>query len=96
MWLTRGRPSARDQVLNISGNVHSSYRNRPLAEQAWILANAVGTVSRLTKDGRATSIPTVHLSDDVMASLLALPDEYMGREWYVVTKGRRPGVYPSW
>lgn len=79
----------------VSGNIHSSYNTRADAESAWYLANAVGTVRRLFKDGRAACILPTDFPEELMREFMDFPD-IEGREWYVVTKGRRPGVYPSW
>lgn len=67
-----------------------------MAEQAWFLANALGTVRRLDRAGIATQIPAIAFPDEVMDAFLTLPDDFLGAEWHVVTKGRRPGIYPSW
>lgn len=90
------RDDAEDQILGIRGNNHKAYATRLMAERAWLLANALGTVRRLDRAGVAIQIPAIAFPDEVMDAFTAFPDDFLGAEWHVVTKGRRPGIYPSW
>lgn len=40
--------------------------------------------------------PAAPTPQQVMDAFAAVPDDFLGAEWYVVYKGRRPGLYPSW
>lgn len=89
---------AKDQVDSVKNNNYKGYPSRLQAERAWVLAHALGTAPRvLDRDGRvlnrvdARSIPSL-----AVEPLKEFPDEHLDPDWYVVTKGRTPGVYPAW
>lgn len=92
MWRSEVEPL----VSRVNGSNQQRYDTRLHAEQAWLLANALGTVRRLDAHGGALETPAVVFSPEVMAAFESLPDAFLSREWYVVTKGKRPGVYPTW
>lgn len=83
-------------VSRVNGSNHQRYDTRLQAEQAWLLANSLGTVRRLDAGGRTLETPAVAFSSEVMTAFESLPDTFLSREWYVVTKGKCPGVYPTW
>lgn len=83
-------------VDRFSHNIYKGYRTRLQAERVWILANALGTARILDENGRAIAIPAGPMPPPVMDALGQLPEEYLDADWYVVVKGRTPGVYPAW
>lgn len=90
---------AEKQVDKVRGNNYKGYPSRQQAERAWVLANALGTAPRvLDRDGNvlASAGPTPPIHPLVLASLSDFPDEHVDPEWYVVSKGRTPGIYPAW
>lgn len=80
----------------VKGHNQQRYASRFQAEQAWLLANALGTVRRLDKEGQAIETAAIAFPPEVMRTFATLPDDFLSIEWYVVTKGKRPGVYPTW
>lgn len=40
--------------------------------------------------------PVIPAPVRLMERFATLPDEYLGTDWYVVFKGKTPGVFPSW
>jgi hypothetical protein len=36
------------------------------------------------------------MPEAMMESFAGADDDFLGAEWHVVFKGKRPGVYPAW
>jgi len=36
------------------------------------------------------------MPEATMTAFAASAEDFLGAEWHVVFKGRRPGVYPAW
>lgn len=79
-------------------NNFEGFDTRLHAERAYLLAYALGGVRRLpSRDApRGYVPPAVPMPVRLMERFAALPSEYLGAEWYVVFKGKAPGIYPSW
>ncbi|KZP02269.1 hypothetical protein FIBSPDRAFT_906010, partial [Athelia psychrophila] len=75
---------------------YKGYKTRLQAERMWVLANALGSTRVLDGEGRAVAVPSGPMPPLVVNALGELSDGYLDADWYVVTKGRTPGVYPAW
>ena len=40
--------------------------------------------------------PASPTPEAVMAAFSAASEDFMGADWHVVFKGKRPGIYPAW
>lgn len=40
--------------------------------------------------------PPAPTPEAFMDALQHVDDDFLGQEWHVVYKGKRPGVYPAW
>lgn len=90
------RALTKPQVWEVPGNNHKGYRSRLQAERTWVLANALGTTRVLDRQGLAYAIPANTIPELVVDVLGQLPDAHIDTAWYVVTRGRTPGVFPAW
>jgi len=87
-------------VLNVPGNVFQGFDERREAERAYVIAYALGAVrvlpprdAALRAHVPAAAIPT---PEALMIAFADASDEFLGAEWHVVFKGKRPGIYPAW
>lgn len=78
----------------MSGNIHEGFKKRYDAERAYTLAYALGAVRRRGPNNPRT--PATAPPAAFLAALHDVGDDFLGAEWHVVYKGKRPGVYPSW
>lgn len=79
--------------------MHCGFETLLEAQRAYILAYALGSVRvRLHRgDPRAGDYaPAAPTPEALMEALEFVDDDFLGAEWHVVYKGKRPGVYPSW
>ena len=86
-------------VNRILGNVHQGFDHRREAERAYILAFSLGALRVLPPCGGAVQqalAPAAPTPEAVMAAFADASDDFLGVEWHVVFKGKRPGVYPAW
>lgn len=90
------RPVVKSMVDRVSHNIYKGYHTRLEAERVWVLANALGSTRILDKEGHAIAVPSGPMPSLVMDALGELPDCYLDAEWYVVVRGRTPGIYPAW
>lgn len=93
------RDDVKPLVNRVPGNVHQGFESRYQAERAYILAFAMGCVRVLPARGAPVvglppaAAPTPAAIMDVFASVAG---DFLGAEWHVVFKGKRPGIYPAW
>lgn len=86
-------------VNRVPRNIYQGFNSRREAEQAYIVAFALRALHILlpqhTTDGRvpAAAIP---MPTAVMDAFSAASSDFLGAEWHVVFKGKRPRVYPAW
>lgn len=80
----------------MSCNSYKGYQSRLQAERAWVLAHALASVRKIDKRGNILERPTMHIPQATVDALANIPDGHIDTEWYVVTKGRTPGVFPAW
>lgn len=85
-----------EPLVSVRGKIFEGYQSRLQAERAWLLGNMLGAVRQLDAAGTALATPAAPYTDDTMHLFLDLPDDYLGTEWHVVSKGKHPGVYPCW
>lgn len=90
------RLEVKGMVNKVSHNIYKGYKTRLQAERMWVLANALGSTRVLDGEGRAVAVPSGPMPPLVVNALGELSDGYLDADWYVVTKGRTPGVYPAW
>ncbi|KAF8503806.1 hypothetical protein F5888DRAFT_1631681 [Russula emetica] len=86
-------------VKGIPGNIHQGFRHHRKAEHAYVLAFAMGALrTLLARHDMDQQVPAsaMPMSEAVMAAFALAADNFLGAEWYVVFKGKRPGVYPAW
>ena len=64
-----------------------------------MLAYALGAVRVLQpRNGqtRGTPAAAAPIPEAIMAAWAQAGDDFLGSNWYVVFKGRRTGIFPSW
>ena len=63
-----------------------------------MLAHAMGAVRTLPRRGSAAvgPSPAAPTPQAIMDAFASMPDDFLGADWYVVYKGKRPGLYPAW
>ncbi|KZP06671.1 hypothetical protein FIBSPDRAFT_966228, partial [Athelia psychrophila] len=88
-------PFVKGLVNKVSHNIYKGYKTRLQAERAWVLANALGSVRILNGEGDAIAAPSSAIPPLVLGALGEVPEEFLDATWYVVVKGRTPGVYPA-
>lgn len=78
--------------------MHNGFNSRRDAERAYILAYAIGGVRAIPrKRGQGQPrIPAAPMPETIMDAFAAAPEDFLGAEWHVVYKGKRPGIYPAW
>ncbi|KAI0281133.1 hypothetical protein BGY98DRAFT_932225 [Russula aff. rugulosa BPL654] len=61
---------------------------------------ASGIVAKLNvpryNTGQQVPAQAMPMPEELMAAFASASDNFLGAEWYVVFKGKRPGVYPAW
>lgn len=82
--------------ITLSGSIFEGFSTRIQAERAWLLGNSLGAVRQLDAAGVARATPAAPYTEEAMLLFLGLSDDYLGTAWYVVSKGKRPGIYPCW
>ncbi|KAF7969252.1 hypothetical protein HWV62_27838 [Athelia sp. TMB] len=87
---------AKAQVHRVSNCCHKGYPSRLQAERAWLLGHALACIRTIDRQGNLISRPVCSFSQETMDALFNVPDGHIDTEWYVVTKGRTPGIYPAW
>ena len=86
-------------VSGIPGNIHQGFNDRREAERAYTLAFAMGArhiLSARHDTGQEVPAPAMPMTEAVMCAFASALDDFLGAEWHVVFKGKRPGVYPAW
>lgn len=83
-----------DATKTISGAVFEGFATLLCAQRAWSLANDMKAVRTLRPGVKYGPCPAFY--SPVVAALLNYPEDYFGHTFYVVSKGRCPGVYPIW
>lgn len=83
-------------MTRVPGAHLKGYEDRLHAERAWLAANVAGTVRILDAAGNAFLVPPTSFPAEVMAAFLDAPDGHFDDGWYVVTKGRTTGIFPTW
>jgi hypothetical protein len=77
--------------------VHVGFETRLAAEKAYVLAYALGCVRILPRHcGDHPPAAALPVPEAVVRELSSAPDDFISAEWYVVFKGKRPGIYPAW
>lgn len=61
-----------------------------------MLANALGSVRVLNVEGSPIAAPAAVVPPLVLGALGQVPEEFLDATWYVVVRGRTPGIYPAW
>jgi len=64
-----------------------------------VLAYALGAVHVLQpRNGQTQGTPAAAapIPEVIMAAWAQAGDNFLGSTWYVVFKGRRTGIFPSW
>jgi hypothetical protein len=84
-------------VHGIPKNVYQGFESHLEAEQAYLLAFALGCLRTCSRRGATlTDTPADAMPKAVMESFAAAADDFLGAEWHVVFKGKCPGVYTAW
>jgi hypothetical protein len=97
--LFASRPEVEPLVKGILGNIHQGFTHRHEAKRAYVLAFAMGTLCTLRARHNASCqvpAPASPMPDAMMSTFTLALDDFLGAEWHVVFKGKRPGVYPAW
>lgn len=98
LTLAENRSDAEAQVTEVPGNVHQGFSSRLEAEQAYIVAYAMGCVRSLPRRGSTDRAPDPAMPTPtaILDAFGAVSDDFLGAEWHVVFKGKAPGIYPAW
>jgi hypothetical protein len=86
-------------VKSVPGNIHQGFSHRREAERAYVLAFAMGALRTLParlNTGQPELGPAIPMPEALMTAFASASGSFLGAEWYVVFKGKRPGVYPTW
>ena len=85
-------------VTGIPGNIHKGFVQRYEAERAYVLAYAMGALRTLPRRGSDDigPPPATPTPQAIMDTFASMPNDFLGAEWYVVYKGRQPGLYSTW
>lgn len=98
----------RNNVVHlVKGVPHCNHKGFNVLEEAtaaYTIAYALGFVQAIPVRGATECGPASQLSlvsptprqEDILAALSNTSPGFLGDNWYVVTKGIRPGVYPCW
>jgi hypothetical protein len=89
------RDEAKPQVEGISRNNSKGFTTLLEAERCYVLAGALSSLMVLSRDS-CSRTPAKPISDVVLKAFGEADNNFLGTEWYVVTEGRSPGVYPAW
>jgi hypothetical protein len=92
------REDVKPLVNGVPGNIHPGFDHRREAERAYIVAYALGAVRVLQarNAGWHVPAPAIPTPEAVMVAFGSVSADFLGVEWHVVFKGKRPGVYPAW
>lgn len=91
LWI---RPCAGLSIANLKAAVYESFPTLLQAERAWLLANRMGAVRVINSSENLT--PCQAFPREAVEALIQFPEDHFGRPFYVVLKGRSPGIYPFW
>jgi hypothetical protein len=88
-------------VNRVPGNIHQGFTERREAERAYVVVYALGALRVLPPRNRQgqrvpAAAPATPTPQAIMAAFAGASDDFLGAEWHVVFKGRRPGIYPAW
>ena len=91
------RPDVFSRTNGVSGANQKGFNSRAEAEKAYAAAYALGTVRVLSRDGsQASMAPAAPMPQEILDEFKSVRDDFLGTHWYVVFKGKSPGVYPTW
>lgn len=95
------RPEAKALVDGVPGNIHQGFESRYEAECAYVVAFALGALCILQpRSARgqqpAAPAPAIPMPEALMVAFASSSEDFLGAEWHVIFKGKRPGVYPAW
>lgn len=80
--------------------MYQGFASRREAERAYLLAFALGSLRVLPPRDAPPNITLPTLANPtpeaLMEAFASADDNFLGAEWHVVFKGKRPGVYPAW
>lgn len=85
-------------MKGVPENIYQGFETRRQAERAYVIAFAMGALRVLPLRGASQRIlaPAMPTPDAAMVAFASASDDFLGAEWHVVFKGKRPGVYPAW
>ena len=90
------RDEVKPLVIGISHSNYKGYASHREAQRCYMLAGALGSLLVRSKNPSVPPTRARPISENVMQAFSLAADDFLGEEWYVVTKGLRPGVYPAW
>ena len=83
-------------MKGVSCNNFKGFKSRREAKRCYVLAGALGSLYIRSRDPSVPRILARPISEAVLHAFGAADDDFLGADWHVVTKGKRPGVYPAW
>jgi hypothetical protein len=85
-------------VKGVPGNIHQGFDSRIQAERAYVVAFAMGALRVLPprENSQLAPLPAAPMPPAVMAAFSSTSSDFLGAEWHVVFKCKRPGIYPAW
>lgn len=92
-------------MVGVSHANYKGYDDIAQAQAAYMIGYTLGLVEVVEDDdGTASDTSTAPSSvaprhpteEQIYQALERAPNTFMGREWLVVFRGIRPGIYPSW
>jgi hypothetical protein len=91
------RVECKAQVHCVSRNVYQGFSSQMEAERAFVVAYALDALHVLPGPHSSSQPAATNLTPErIMQVFASASDNFLGAEWHVVFKGKRPGVYPAW
>lgn len=99
------RDELRGYVLNVSHANYKGYDDIIRAQTAYMIGYSLGLVEVVDDDDGTASdtstapssaVPRHPNAEQVYRALERASSTFLTREWLVVFRGTRPGIYPSW
>ena len=94
------REEVKPLVKGIPGNIHQGFDHCREAKRAYVLTFAMGPLhvlpARHDIGHQEVPAPAMPMPEAVTATFVSSSDNFLGADWYVVFKGKKPGVYPMW
>ena len=99
LMLFAPREEAEPLVSGVPGNIHQGFSDCREAECAYFFAFAMGTLHTLPARhdiSKEVLMAVRPMPEALMTAFASASDNFLGAEWHIVFKGKRPGIYLVW